>query len=157
MRLVCALLMIGAAMIASTHAQTDAFDGTWKVDLSKSQALTGHLPKQELVILKIIDGGERATNDIIGPDGVRRRSEYTAKYNDGKWYQPKNAETGKPSGASLMMVRVDPRTELRIGRRADGTYGGTIVRQVSKDGKSMTISWSGADGRIHQYLHLDKQ
>ena len=55
------------------------------------------------------------------------------------------------------MVRADPRTEMRIGKNGAGKFTGTIMRQVSEDGKTMTITWGGADGKVNQILHLDKQ
>ena len=153
--------LLGALVLAlvagNAYAQADAFVGTWKVDPTKSTANVGQLAKQELLIIEVKDGSEHATNDIIGPDGVRRKSHYTAKYNDGQWYTPSDVETGKPSTGMVMMVRADPHTELRIGKNAAGKYTGTIMRQVSEDGKKMTITWGGADGKVNQLLILDKQ
>lgn len=142
---------------AAAYAQNDAFVGTWKVDPARSVAHVGQLAKEELLIIEVKDGSEHATNDITGADGVRRKTHYTAKYNDGQWYQPSDVETGKPSTGMVMMVRADPRTELRIGKNAAGKFTGTIMRQVSEDGKTMTITWSGGDGKVNQVLVLDKQ
>jgi hypothetical protein len=139
----------------AAYAQADAFHGIWKVNLSKSTG-TG-LPKQEYVILNVANEVEHCTNDIIGADGVRRKSEYKAKYNDGKWYPTKNLDTGKDSGGKVMMVRLDPRSELRLGQRADGRAGGIISRVVLEDGKTMQITVMGLDGKVSQTLFLEKQ
>ena len=157
MKLLLGALLLGISVTAA-EAQTDAFVGTWKVDHARSKAFTGQLAKEELLTLDVKDGSEIAINDITGNDGVRRRSTYTAKYNDGQWYQPKDVETGKPGSGMVMMVRADPRTEFRIGKNGTtGKFTGVIMRQISEDGKTMTITWSAADGSISQLLVLDKQ
>ena len=150
-------LLIGIVTAGSAAAQADPFTGTWKVDLAKSQALIGQLPKEEILTIAVKDGAEHAINDITGNDGVRRKSEYTAKYNDGQWYPTKDVETGKPGSGMVMMIRADPRTELRIGKGGSGRFGGVIMRQLSEDGKTMTITWGNPDGKISQILHLNKQ
>jgi hypothetical protein len=157
MKPIVAAALLSILAPVTTVADGDAFAGTWKVDPAKSTAIIGQLAKQELLIIEVVNGAEHATNDIIGPDGVRRKSGYTATYNDGKWYETENLDTHKPVGGMVMMVRADPQTELRIGKNAAGKFTGVIMRQVSDDGKSMTITWSQPDGRIGQVLKLDKQ
>lgn len=150
-----AVLCLGVAGLA--HAQADAFNGVWKVDLSRSTAGTTQLPQQEFLTLQVTATGETAINDVTGTDGVRRKSTYTATYNDGKWYPSKSLDTGQTSGAMVSVVRIDPRNELRIGRRADGKAGGFLLRSVLEDGKTMRITTYGIDGKIGEVIVLDKQ
>src|SRR5437870_4910688 len=98
-----AVLCLGLAGLA--HAQADAFNGLWKVDLSRSTAGTTQLPQQEFLTLQVTATGETAINDVTGTDGVRRKSSYTATYNDGKWYPSKSLDTGQTSGATVAVVR----------------------------------------------------
>ncbi|HJO05019.1 MAG TPA: hypothetical protein QGG47_13715 [Acidobacteriota bacterium] len=148
--LVLCLVFVGAA-----HAQEDPFNGTWKVDLAKSNG--EGLPTAELVILEVSNNIEHGTNDITFADGTRYQSEYTAPYNDGKWHTSHHPETGEPSRGKTMMVRMDERSVLRIGQNASGKMNSMIMRQVSEDGNTMRIVWYQADGSIYQQLHLDKQ
>lgn len=150
-------LTLCLAVAGTASAQTDAFHGTWKMDPSKSTTAVTPLPQQEILTLEVANNGETATNDITGQDGKRRKSGYTATYNDGKWYPSKNFDTGKETGSSVMVVRLDPTNEIRIGKRADGKFGGIILRIVSAEGKTMRIITYRSDGTIDQNLHMDKQ
>ncbi len=153
-RLVVSLVLC-FAFVGTAHAQEDPLNGTWKVDLAKSSG--EGLPEAELVVLEVSNNIEHATNDITFADGTRYRSEYTAPYNDGKWHATRNPETGEPGRGKVMMVRMDERSELRIGQNANGKMNSMIMRQVSEDGMTMRIVWYEGDGSIHQELHLDKQ
>ena len=69
----------------------------------------------------------------------------------------KTYQTGEETGRSVMMVRIDQRSELRIGRGTDESFSNMILRTVSEDGKTMNIMWYSGDGSVVQDLHLDKQ
>src|SRR5262245_28366193 len=147
-------LVLSVGLAGNAFAQTDAFNGVWKVDLSRSTAGTQQLPKQEFLTLQVTATGETAINDVTGTDGVRRKSTYTATYNDGKWYPSKNLDTGQTTGATVMVVRMDPRNEMRLGKRADGSAGGFLLRSVLEDGKTMRITTYGIDGKIGEVIVL---
>jgi hypothetical protein len=151
--------VIGCLGLAgAAYAQADAFNGVWKVDVSRSTPYAQQLPKQEFLTLQVTATGETAINDVTSAsDGVRRRSTYTATYNDGKWYASKSLDNGQASGATVMVVRMDPHNELRIGKRADGTAGGFLLRTVLEDGKTMRITTYGVDGKVGEVIVLDKQ
>ena len=102
-------LVLCLTLVGLVYAQSDPLNGRWKVNLAKS---SGQLPKQEFVILEISNNSEHGINDIVGADGVHTKGEYTAKYDDGKWYEGKSLDTGKPTGTN-MLIRLSPRSESR--------------------------------------------
>lgn len=152
-------LVLCLVVVGTTHAEDDPFNGSWKLDAAKSTStnIRYPLPKVEVLSLEVSDNIERCINDITSADGSRYRSLYTATYNDGKWYPSKSYETGQETGRSVMLLRMDSRNELRIGRGTDGRFSNMILRTVSEDGKTMRIIWYGGDGSVVQDLHLDKQ
>ena len=115
------------------------------------------VPTVEVLTLEVSDNAETCINDITSADGSRYQSLYTATYNDGQWYPSKSYQTGEETGRSVMMVRIDHRSELRIGRGTDGSFSNMILRMVSEDGGTMKIMWYSGDGSVVQDLHLDKQ
>ena len=152
-------LVLCLVVVATVHAEDDPFSGTWKLDVTKSASTNSRypLPKAEVLTLEVSDNTETCINDITSADGSRYKSLYTATYNDGKWYPSKSYETDEETGRSIMMIRMDTRSELRIGRGTDGIFSNMILRMVSEDGKTMKIMWYSGDGGVVQDLHLDKQ
>jgi hypothetical protein len=56
-----------------------------------------------------------------------------------------------------MMIRMDPRSELRLGQRADGTFSSMILRVVQEDGKTMRVTtYSAADHQVGSNLLFEK-
>jgi hypothetical protein len=156
-------LVLCLAVVEMGYAQGDPFDGTWKLNVAKSTS-RGTLPQLELLIFEVAgrfgepDHAETLTNDITGTDGRRRRSQYTATYNDGKWYRGRSLDTGQPGAGRTMMIRMDPRSELRLGQRADGTFRSMILRVVQEDGKTMRVTtYSAADHQVGSNLLFEKQ
>ena len=117
----CSVLYL--AIPATAHAQANPFTGKWKVNAAKS---TGEVAKEEFLILENTNETEHAINDILNKEGVHTRGEYTAHYNDGKWYPGKSLDTGKPTGQNLL-IRLTPRSEIRLGKT-----GGEDVSSTSE-------------------------
>jgi hypothetical protein len=155
-------LILCLAFVGTGYAQGDPFDGTWKLNVAKSDSRRS-LPAVELLIFEISGRfgepghAETGTNDITDAEGTRRRSQYTATYNDGKWHQGRSLDTGQPSRGRTMMIRMDPRSELRLGQRADGTFSSMILRVVQEDGKTMRVTtYSAADHQVGSNLLFEK-
>ena len=157
MRTLTAALILSLAVAGVAAAQSSPFDGVWMLDQSKSKTYSYPLPPREVLTLRHANNAETGTNDITNAEGERSRSQYTATFNDGKWYPSKNLDTGEESGSGVMMIRLDDRNEMRFGRRADGTFSNMLLRSVSEDGKSLHVMWYSEDGSIIQDLHFDKQ
>ena len=153
MRLLLTGSMLCLLSVATTLAQGDPFNGTWKLNLAKSQQTA---LQAETLIYKVVGGEEDYTADITPSTGPPRKEHYVAKYNDGKWHPVHDVLTGKTTG-SVMMVRIDSKSEIRIGRGADDTLGTTMLRVLSADGKGYTSTLIGRDGKITSVLFFDKQ
>ncbi len=151
-----AALALSLLLVGTAHAQDDPFNGVWKLDQSKSITNGSPLPEVEIITLKHENNAETGINDITD-NGRRSRSTYTATFDDGQWYRGKSLDTGEESRGFVRMIRMSERSELRLGKRADGTFSGMFLRQVSEDGKTMQVMWYRADGSILQELHFDKQ
>jgi hypothetical protein len=139
MKSVLGALVLSLTVAGVGYAQSDPFHGVWKADESKSKRPPDRQVKQEVITLNIANNVEHCINDNTYPDGRRSRSEYKATYNDGKWYPTTNLDTGKQGGGSVMMLRLEPRKELRLSKGTDGKVGNFIVRMVQPDGKTMKI------------------
>jgi hypothetical protein len=73
------------------------------------------------------------------------------------WHPRRDFETGEETGGHIMMIRMDERSELRLGQESDGSFSSFILRQVSEDGQTLHVMWYDGEGGIIQDLHLDKQ
>jgi hypothetical protein len=146
--------MGAVAMHAPLRAQQSSpFTGKWKLNVAKS---SGELAKEEYVILDNTSTTEHCINDITGPDGKRTRNEYRATYDDGKWHPGKSLDTGKPYGSN-MLIRLTPRSEIRLGKTTSNDVAFMVIRTVAEDGKTMQITQLSPDGKVVANLFLEKQ
>ena len=141
-------------LVAAASAQSDPFDGTWKLNVAKSTSRD--MPEEEILTIKVSDHAQYKRGDVTSADGSIRASDYTAKYNDGKWYPVRNLESDRPGGTT-MMIRMDARSEVRFMKSADGALQSMLVRVVAEDGKTMRITGLGFDGQITYNLLFEKQ
>jgi hypothetical protein len=154
MRSIVTPLVLCVAVAGVAYAQDDAFNGTWKLNVAKSSGR--NLPKEEIVVIKVADNEQYKSGTVTEHDGSVHKSDYTAKYNDGKWYPTKNQSTGKPAG-DTMMIRFDPRHEVRFMKRPNGDSSSFLLRAVSADGKTMTVTSIGLDGKTGTVWVFEKQ
>lgn len=154
MKTLILILALGVMAARAVYADGDPFDGTWKLNVAKSTG--SNLPKEEIVVIKIADNAQYKSGQVTQHDGSVSKSDYTAKYNDGKWYPSTNQVTGKPAG-DTMMVRFDPHNEIRFMKRADGSQNSFLLRSVSADGKTMTVTSIGTDGKTGTVWVFEKQ
>jgi hypothetical protein len=147
-RLTLCLFLAAAAVPA---AEGDPFNGRWRLNVERS---TGSQPKSEMLTFQVADNEERYFADIVRANGTAMKEEYRARY-DGKEYDVKNALTGETTGTT-MLVRVDRRSEVRINKR-DGRLQSIMLRVVSEDGKTMTSTITGAEGKPFIVRVFEKQ
>ena len=125
-------------LATSVAAQTDAFNGTWKMNIAKSQLLRP--VKSATLTLTIVGGEEKMRGETVMEDGTRMINEYTARY-DGKEYPL--MLNGKPSKDMVALKKIDGRNREFIQRR-DGEDRGTIRRVLSSDGRTITTTANGS-------------
>jgi hypothetical protein len=148
------LVLVGL-FASAISAQADPFDGTWKLNLAKSKG--AGLPKEEVVVIKITNGAQYKSGVVTEKDGKVHKSDYTATYNDGKWYPTKDMDTGK-EGNPTKMIRVDERMEIRLMRPSgDAPMRSFLTRTISPDGKTMTVTSVSLEGTVGTVWVFEKQ
>ena len=131
----------------------DANLGTWKLNAAKSKIAPG-APKNDTVVYEAVGDSVKITVDGTDGAGKPAHNEWTGKF-DGKNYPV----TGDPSADARSYTRVDERTLTFASSLAGkATISGRIV--VSADGKTRTVTTSGADStgqKVTSTSVFDKQ
>jgi hypothetical protein len=143
--------MFSRALLVCTIATVAAFGadnslGTWKMNLAKSKFSPAPTPlKSYTVTREAAPGGVKVTISGERTDGTAINATYTAKF-DGS----ATAVSGTGTPYDTMAVKqVDANTFTYEAKKTGGKYQATGRLQVSKDGKTLTITSKGtnADGK----------
>jgi len=155
------MLAIGSAVVLTlaamgvARAQSDAFAGTWKLNLAKSKYHAGTPPKSEVRTYEVQGDGEKLTVNGVASDGSRVGWGYSVRF-DGKDYPITGS--GANGADAIAVRRVNARTvEARL--KKGGKIMETASRTVSEDGKTMTATARtvGPDGKLLFVIVYDKQ
>jgi hypothetical protein len=149
-----ALLSLAIAVPQAALAQSDPSVGTWKLNLTKSTYTPGPPPKSSTVTVEAVGQNHKLTNVTIDAEGKQTSTENTRIY-DGL----SHPVTGNPNYDAGAFTRVDAYTII-IGYTKDGKLVRTATNVVSKDGKTITATNAGTDGRgrpINIIAVYDKQ
>jgi hypothetical protein len=114
--------------------------GTWKLNVAKSKYTPGPAPKSSTVTFSAAGQGVKAVIDGVGADGSKVHWEYTANF-DGKPYPV----TGNPDGDMVIAKRTGDSIETSYTLKGKPTT--VNVRTVSADGKTLTVTTTGANGQ----------
>src|SRR5262245_14221865 len=117
----------------------DPVIGTWKLNVAKSTYSPGPAPKSQTRIYEEHLGGVRVTIKTVHADGQSTSVQHPLNY-DGK-EQP---VTGSSSADSIALEKIDDYTSEAILKHATRVIGSNR-RVVSRDGKTMTITYQGTD------------
>lgn len=142
---------------SSLFAQNNPFEGTWKLNVSKSKFEPGPAPKSLTRTIVAQSEGAKYTFDGIAADGKPISYSFTVKY-DGKDYPVSG--TGMPSGADSIAIRLIGTNKAEAIQKKAGKELGKAEAEVSKDGKITTVTTNGTtvDGRkLHSESVYDKQ
>lgn len=132
------ILAMAFMTIISLSAQAgDPLTGTWDLNLEKSKFTNASAPKSETRTYEATGQQDKMTSERINADGKQVTIQYTANL-DGKDYP----YTGVPFHDSISLVPVDA---LTANYTVKGKVAGGGTRVISKDGKTMTISFKGTD------------
>ena len=130
-------LLLGAAL--SVRA-ADPLIGTWKLDLSKSIFSPGPAPKSQIRAYQLVPGGGmKLTITTIDVEGKSQSIDLPATP-DGKTYPI----TGPGLADSIMLTQLTDRT-VEAKLKHGNVIVGTARRELSPDGKTMTITYTGID------------
>ena len=152
-RTILASLVVFLAGVAFAAAQTDvtAYMGTWKLNESKSKFGPGASKNTTVVYSAAGDNMVKIVSDGVDKDGKPTHTEWTGKF-DGKDYKAVGAteyETRSyiPAGKHSLSMTM---------KRGDKTViTGKVT--IASDGKSRTVSTSGAEPSMNNEAVYEKQ
>ncbi len=139
---------------ASAIWAADASVGTWKLNVAKSTYKPGPPPVAETRIYQAQPKGVRTTVKTTWADRLTTTVEYPANY-DGKDYPVE----GSRDVDVVALTRMDDFTSAATLKHA-GKEIGVARRVVSRNGKTMTITYKGINTRGDQVDNVavyDKQ
>ena len=143
--IVRSLVVAGLAFLVATgEALTQAPDpvvGTWELNLAKSSFSPGPAPKSETRIYVASGSDLKLTLKGIGADG--KPTSIQALYSpDGR----EHPIIGSPDADSQSIKRVDALTTEGTLKKG-GKVVQTVGRSITKDGKTMTITFKGQNAQ----------
>ena len=148
-RIILASLTAFFAGIALCFA-ADPNMGTWKLNEAKSKFSPG-ATKNHTVVYAPAGDMVKVTVDGVDKDGKAEHNEWTGKF-DGKDYKV----TGAVGSDTRAYTKVDDRTlDMTVKTSGKVTITGKVV--VSADGKSRTVSTTGATAQMNNTAVYDKQ
>jgi hypothetical protein len=148
-------LSLGLIFAAGAIYAADPFEGTWKLNESKSK-LTRGTSKNTTVVYnsRLVRNKVTVTADGVDADGKAVHSEWKGKFN-GKDYEV----TGDPNGDTRSYTKVNDQTMDMIVKK-----GGKIVAHgrvvVAADGKSRVVTITGTTAKGKKFTNTafyDKQ
>lgn len=137
---ILAVCLVAISTMAG-FAQTDAFVGTWRLNVAKSKYSPGPPPKSQTVTYQAAGQGIKVAATGTDADGKPVAIQYTANY-DGKDY----TVTGNPDWDATALKRINAYT-VEFTRKKAGKFVQTGTNVVSKDGRTRTISSKGFDAK----------
>ncbi len=138
-------------------AQNNPFEGTWKLNLSKSKFEPGPAPKSLTRTVVAQADGAKYTFEGIAADGKPIAFSFTVKY-DGK--DNPVSGSGMPGGADSIAIRLVGTNKAEAIQKKGGKEVAKSEAEVSKDGKVTTVKTNGTttDGKtLHSVSVYDKQ
>jgi hypothetical protein len=134
------VILVAAVAVVSAQGANSRI-GTWHLNVAKSTYSPGPAPKSQVLTIEAAGAGEKVTSESVSATGAKTVSVYTANY-DGK----PNPITGSETADTVTLKRVDANTSERTDSKA-GKAVQTLIRVVSKDGKTMTVTIKGTNAQ----------
>ncbi len=129
------------ALSVAVRSADDPFVGTWKLNFAKSKYDPGPPPKSQVIKFKSQGDGIKSVTEMVYANGNKYSATYTA-YHDGKDY----SFIGLPDYDSTALKRINANAVDFVNKK-----GGKVVRtgrrEVSKDGKDLTITSTGTNAK----------
>ena len=145
-------LSLGLILVAGGLYAADPFEGTWKLNESKSKLTPGTDKDTKIVYnSRLIRDKVTVTADGVEGDGTPIHSEWKGKF-DGKDYEV----TGDPDADMRSYTKMNDRTLSMVAKK-----GGEVVAQgliiVSADGKSQEVNLTSPDAVMDVYKEKGKE
>jgi hypothetical protein len=139
------LVLVNAAAVLAVAitlvAQSEAFFGTWKVDLAKSKYSPGPAPKSNMKKYEPYKGGLKATQELVDAKGQSKHVEVVANL-DGKDYPA----MGNADADSYAFTKIDGHT-YQVQQKKNGKVTITSKMVIAPDGKSRVVTQSGTNAQ----------
>jgi hypothetical protein len=129
------------SLVASQPPDQDRILGTWVLNVAKSKYTPGPTPKSQRRTYDMHPEGIKTTIVTVFPDGKSTTVEFVAGYDS-----MEHPVTGSAGSDMIRMKKISDETAEAILSHA-GTVIGVARRVISRDGKTMTISYQGKDSR----------
>lgn len=129
------------AAVTAFAQPTPALSGTWKFNPEKSKYTPGPMPQRETVTYASVKNGVHYTVTATEANGASTRLTGTLVY-DGKEYPT----SGSPDYDTLVTKQINAYT-TETTRKKNGKVVQTAVREVSKDGATLTLRTKGTTAR----------
>jgi len=132
-------LAVDSSAGLSRSVASDPMDGTWELDVVASRFNPGPARTRDVRTYRVHGNRISMTGTVVHADGRVENIQFDA-WLDGKDYAP----TGNPRVEAIAQVRIDTHT-IKTTTKRGGKVTATSTRQVSKDGRTMTIETTGTD------------
>lgn len=130
-------LVLGICLLCGVGWAGDPVLGTWRLNLNKSTFSPGPAPKNQVRTYEAHNGGVQVTIKTVGADGEFTSVQHPLNY-DGKAY----AVVGSTQTDAIILEKIDEYTSEAVLKHAT-TVIGRNRRVVSRDGKTLTITYEG--------------
>jgi len=137
------ILLIALAALGRPADQVEPFLGTWDLNLAVSSITRGAPPRIETIVNIAEPGGFRSMLAVVGEKATSVEIHH---YNfDGNFHQTEGSDPRE-----LSFKRIDPNT-IEQDTRRNGAI--TVHRHIelSRDGKTMTVTANGTTGGGQKY------
>ncbi len=149
------VVFMALAAAVGLWAADDPLMGTWKLNVEKSNFGSGQAPKSQIVKMEPEGAnGLKFMEEIVDAKGEMHQRGYSAMF-DGKDH-PVEVDANRDA---VMFKRIDAHKMEIINKKA-GKVTYTILREVSPDGKSVTVTFKGANAQtqaMNRTMVFDKQ
>lgn len=154
-----ALAVLFLLVCSGSALADDVQTGNWKINLSKSRFKTSPAPKSQTVaVMPQGKDGVKVKVDAVNAKGESSTIEYGGQY-DGKENPRTETGAGAVPGQTVSLKRLDAHTAERV-TWLKGKKLVTEKWEISADGKTRTVTQSGADpaGKpVDNVIVYDKQ
>jgi len=150
------VVFLAAIWLAVPAAQTDPAAGTWHLNVAKSKYDPGPAPKSNVVMIEVAGDGIKVTTKGVGPDGSATATSYSSSL-DGKDSPVQGA--GLQDYDTIALKRINA-NRIEGTRKLNGKVVQTYSREVSKDGKTLTVTTTGTNAKgqkIHNVAVYEKK
>ena len=136
-----AVLAVGFLSLDLLAQATDPLIGTWELNLAKSKYNPGPPPRSQTRIYEVVGQGVKVTAKSVSADGKPAVVQSTFSF-DNKEYPL----VGSTAVDTQAVKRIDSFTWENTLRKA-GKVVQSVTGVISKDGKTMTITYKGTDAQ----------